>query len=139
MEGSIKDSDLPFIFHKIHAGLDAHDGSRVMQGRKFDAFLDLVKDIGIYGHRRREILAAMYHAMPNRIDLIEIRDSTGLRIDQDFKNGPNRIMMVLQMSVGNALLRTNDILVEAVQGTYALAETFRNDRLSCHVDELILQ
>ena len=72
MKGRIKNRHLGHALHDIHAGLDAKQVGRIVQGRNLAAGLDALQNLAGNQHTVGKTLAAMYYAMSHSINFWHI-------------------------------------------------------------------
>jgi len=75
MEGRIEDRDLRNArTERAARGLNPPEIVRIVERRQVDRFLDAAQDVIVDAHRTPEALAAVHHAMADRLDLRDAGD-----------------------------------------------------------------
>jgi hypothetical protein len=81
------------LAHDLLARPDANQVGRVVQRRKRHAVLNRLDHRLRNQHRIREEFTAVYHTVPDRVDLLHGRNDALLRVEQDVDNRRNRFRM----------------------------------------------
>jgi hypothetical protein len=121
------------------AGLDAHERRLVVQGRELGQLVDLGDDVVVDDDGAIEVLAALHHAVPDGVDVVEGVDGLvrtgGERLEHDGHGG----VVVFHGLVDDELVVIDAVLVEGLGGADPLADALGKHLLGLDIDELVLQ
>ena len=126
--------------HDLAAGLNADQVGRIVQRRERDAVLDRLEHLFGDDNAVGEELAAVYHAVADRVDLAHRGDDALFGVEQDVDDRLDRFLMGRH---GNVKL---ELLIRLVAGvrehavdTDALAQALGHDLARLGVEQLVLQ
>ena len=126
--------------HNVAAGLDADQVGRIVERRKRYAVLDRLEHLFGDNDAVREELAAVYHAVADRVDLAHRGDNALLGIEQHVDDRLDRFLMGRH---GNVELEFLVRLVARVRqdavDADALAQALGHDLARIGVEQLVLQ
>ena len=86
MEGGVEHGDHGHAGHELLAGLDADDVGGIVQGREGIALLDGGHDLVGDDDGLGELLAAVDHAVTDRVDLLHGADDAVLLVNEGVQN-----------------------------------------------------
>ena len=140
VERGIEHGDLRLARHGLFTGFDAHEVGGVVERAEGDALADgLLAGVGDDA-ALDELVAAVEHAMADRVDLVDGLDDAVFRIDQNVHDRLDGFLMRGHRDILFELLaRGDDLVVQAAVQTDALTEAFRGDDAGIGVHQLILQ
>ena len=142
MEGGVEHGDHGHAGHELLAGLDADDVGGVVQGREGIALLDGGHDLVGDDDGLGELLAAVDHAVTDRVDLLHGADDTVLLVHESVQNSRDGFVVSGHGDVGglDGLLALELGLVgELAVDADALAKALGEQRAGGGIEKLILQ
>ena len=140
MERGVEHGDLRLARHGLFTGFDAHEVGGVVERAEGDALADgFLAGVGDDA-ALDELVAAVEHAMADRVDLVDGLDNAVFRIDQNVHDRLDGFLMRGHRDVLFKLLaRGDDLVVQTAVQTDALAEALGGDDAGIGVHQLILQ
>ena len=140
VESRVKDRNIRLVLPKdLVGGLDAQDGGRVVQRSQRAQVVDRLDDLGGDQAALLELLAAVDHAVADGVDLGNalndlalagghLLDDLGESLGVGGEDGGRGGLVAVGLMGDHAALHAD-----------ALAQTFAQDLLALHVDQLVLQ
>ena len=141
MEGGVEHGDHGDLAHDGAAGVDAGDVGGIVQRGEGGALLDGLHHFVVDEHGGGELLAAVDHAVTDRVDLFHGVDHAVLGAGEFINDGGNGLGMRGHghVFVKNRFPLHQRRVLEVTVDADALAQPLGHDGLGLHVDELIFE